>query len=105
MQAKLSVIIAAVSLLLSGAQVMAHHAFSAEFDANRPVALRGTVTKMEWVNPHSWLYIDVKGPDGQVVNWAFELGPVNALYRRGWTKLSIPTGIEVVMDGYRAKNG
>ena len=102
---KLSVMIAAVGLVLVGEPVAAHHAFSAEFDADRPVTLRGTVTKMEWVNPHSWLYVDVKGPNGEVVNWAFELGPINALYRRGWTKQSVPAGIEVVVDGFGVKNG
>ena len=105
MRAKLMAFGAGVAFLLAGAEVVAHHAFAAEFDADRPITLRGTVTKMEWVNPHSWLYIDVKGTDGQVVNWALELGPVNQLYRRGWTKHSVPTGIEVLVEGYAAKNG
>lgn len=83
----------------------AHHAFSAEFDANQPITLRGTVTKMEWINPHSWIYVDVKAPDGTVTNWAVEAGAPNAMFRRGWNKNSIPVGIEIVVDGYRAKNG
>ena len=91
--------------LFSAPAAFAHHAFSAEFDANQPITLRGTVTKMEWVNPHSWLYVDVKGPDGSVTNWAVEAGAPNAMFRRGWNKNSIPVGIEVVVDGYRAKNG
>jgi hypothetical protein len=85
--------------------VLAHHAFTAEFDASKPVTLRGTVTKMEWVNPHSWIHLDVKGPDGKVETWAIEAGAPNAMFRRGWNKNSIPVGIEIVVEGYRAKNG
>lgn len=85
--------------------VFAHHAFTAEFDATKPVTLRGTVTKMEWVNPHSWIHLDVKKPDGTVETWAVEAGAPNAMFRRGWNKNSIPVGIEVVIEGYRAKNG
>jgi hypothetical protein len=84
---------------------LAHHAFTAEFDATKPVKLRGVVTKMEWVNPHSWITMDVKGPDGKVESWAVEAGAPNAMFRRGWNKNSIPVGIEIVVDGYRAKNG
>jgi hypothetical protein len=104
MRAKLTAFIGAAAVLLAAADLVAHHAFAAEFDADKPVKVRGTVTKMEWVNPHSWLYVDVKGPDGKVVNWAFELGPVNSLYRRGWTKHSVQPGTEVVIEGYAAKN-
>jgi len=105
MRSTITILTAGIGFLLATSGISAHHAFAAEFDADRPVKVRGTITKMEWVNPHSWLYVDVKGPDGKVVNWAFELGPVNSLYRRGWTKHSVPPGIEVVVEGYAAKNG
>ena len=95
----------ASSLFLAAIPLWAHHAFSAEFDSNKPVKLRGTVTKVEWINPHSWIHIDVKGADGTVVNWMIEGGSPNALLRRGVTKNLIPEGIEVVVDGYRAKDG
>lgn len=97
--------IAVGSLLLATVPATAHHAFAAEFDVDKPVKVRGTITKVEWVNPHAWLYVDVKGADGAVVNWHFELGPPNALIRLGWKKDSIPTGLEVEITGYRAKSG
>jgi hypothetical protein len=83
----------------------AHHAFAAEFDANKPVKFTGKITKMEWVNPHAWLHVDVKKPDGTVENWAIEAGTPNVLYRRGLTKESLLVGTEVVVDGYQAKDG
>jgi hypothetical protein len=92
-------------VLLAGEPVGAHHAFSAEFDAAQPIVLKGTVSKAEWINPHSWVYIDVKGADGKIVTWAIECGAPNALLRRGWNKNSLPIGTEVVVDGYRAKDG
>jgi uncharacterized protein DUF6152 len=98
-------LIAAAALLALSAQGWAHHAFSAEFDANKPLKLRGNVTKMDWMNPHAWLHIDVKGPDGAVASWMIELGPPNALLKRGWTKQSVPIGIEVIVDGYQSKDG
>jgi hypothetical protein len=93
-------------LLLQGAlTVSAHHAFSSEFDANRPLILRGTVTKTEWVNPHSWIHIEVKDADGKVASWAIECGAPNSLLRRGLNKNSIPIGTEIVVDGYQARDG
>ena len=88
-----------------GAPLAAHHAFSAEFDANNPVTLKGSVTKIEWINPHSWLYIDVKDADGKSVGWKVEMGAPNQLLRRGWNKSSLPVGTQVIVEGYRAKNG
>ena len=85
--------------------VSAHHSFAAEFDGTKPVTLKGTITQMKWVNPHSWLYIDVKGSDGKVVNWALEFGLPQALYRRGWTKKDLPVGQEVTIQGFLAKDG
>jgi hypothetical protein len=99
---KLTILLALIGAV--SVPLVAHHAFAAEFDVNQPVKVRGVVTKVEWVNPHAWIYVDVKGPDGQVVNWHFELGPPNALFRLGWKKDAIPTGTEVEISGFRAKN-
>jgi hypothetical protein len=92
-------------IALMAKPVLAHHSFAAEFDGTQPVTLKGTLTRMEWVNPHGWVYLDVKGPDGTVVNWAIETGGPNALLRRGLRKSDFPVGIEVVVTGYKAKNG
>jgi hypothetical protein len=107
MPTKLTVVVMSVGLLFAGTAVSlrAHHAFAAEFDANKPVHFKGTVTKMEWVNPHVWLHLDVKKPDGTVEKWAFEAGTPNVLFRRGFTKQSLLPGTEVVVDGYQAKDG
>jgi Family of unknown function (DUF6152) len=98
-------VLLALMVLLPAIPVLAHHAFSAEFDGNKQVNLRGSITKMDWINPHAWLYIDVKSPSGKVDNWAIELGPPNALIKRGWTKKSVPPGVEVLVVGYQAKDG
>ena len=84
---------------------LAHHAFAAEFDANTPVNFKGPITKIEWVNPHTWLHIEVKQPDGTAVHWAIEAGTPNVLFRRGFTKETLKPGTEVVVDGYQAKDG
>jgi Family of unknown function (DUF6152) len=83
----------------------AHHSFAAEYDAFKPVTLKGTLTKVDWINPHAWLFIDVKDDSGKVTNWAIEFGSPNALLRRGLRRTDFPHGIEVIVDGYRAKNG
>ncbi len=85
--------------------VVAHHSFAAEYDANKPITLQGTVTSMVWSNPHAWIYVDVKGSDGKVVNWAIETGNPNGLYRRGWRKTDLPAGAELRIEGYLAKDG
>ena len=83
----------------------AHHAFAAEFDSSKPIKLRGTVVKMEWINPHTWLHLDVKRVDGKTERWMIEGGPPNALYRRGFNKDSLPVGAEILVEGFRAKDG
>ena len=96
--------VTAVWLSLAALPASAHHAFSAEFDARRPVTLRGTVVKVEWINPHSWFHVDVKTPDGRVQRWMVEAGNPNNLFRRGWSKDVISPGMEIVIDGYQAKD-
>ena len=95
---------AVAGLLISGASLVAHHSFSAEFDIKQPLTLRGTVVGMEWINPHSWLHLEVKRPDGKVERWEVELGPPNALLRRGWRRELTPKGAVVDVHGMRAKD-
>ena len=94
-----------VLAVLGGAPVWAHHAFAAEFDAKKPVKLRGTVTKMEWINPHAWIHVDVKKADGTVDEWMVEAGTPNTLLRRGFTRDSLKPGTEIIVDGYQSKDG
>jgi hypothetical protein len=107
MRMKLLVALVAGGLLLNGAAmaVVAHHAFNSEFDAAKPIKLTGVVKKMEWINPHSWLTIDVKHPDGTVETWEIEAGAPNAMFRRGFNRNSLPIGTEVVVNGFQAKDG
>ena len=99
----LSVGVVALGVVLAGPVVSAHHSFSAEFDIDQPVTLKGTLTELEWVNPHGWIHMDVAGPDGAVVNWAVEMGNPTALLRRGLRRSDFPPGTEIVVDGYKAK--
>jgi hypothetical protein len=107
MRTKLAIAVSITGLAMSGwaTQTSAHHAFAAEFDANKPVSFKGTISKVEWVNPHSWFHIVVKQADGSVENWAIEAGTPNVLFRRGFTKDSLMPGTEIVVDGYQAKDG
>ena len=107
MRTKLFSVVAGAALLVAAAAVpvIAHHSFAAEFDSKKPVKMRGTVVKMEWINPHSWIHIDVKKEDGKVERWMVEGGAPNALLRRGWTKKSLPEGTEILVEGFQAKDG
>jgi hypothetical protein len=105
MRKKISALVGGVALLLAGSPVWAHHAFAAEFDADKPVKIRGTVVKWELINPHSWLQIEAKDEDGKVTTWRFEGPPPNTLFRLGFTKDALPPGTEVIVEGYQAKDG
>jgi len=103
MKTKLSLI--AAGLLVAAAPALAHHSFAAEYDNNKSLKLTGTVTKVEWMNPHARFYVDVKDEGGKVTNWEFELGSPNGLMRRGWTRNSLKPGDTVTVSGYQAKDG
>lgn len=105
MRTRLAIVLAGAGLLLAAAPVWAHHAFAAEFNEKAPLKLQGVVTKWELVNPHSWIHLDVKGPDGKVTPWMIEGGSPNALFRNGFTKDSLPEGTEIIVEGYKAKDG
>ena len=96
---------AAAAWIAATGGVIAHHSFAAEFDVNQPITLEGVLTKMEWINPHGWIYVDVKGQDGTVTNWAVETGAPNALLRRGLRRTDFPLGVDVRITGYKAKSG
>jgi len=100
-----AVVLAVGGLLLAAAPVWAHHAFAAEFDGDKPIKFKGTVTKMEWINPHAWIHIDVKSEDGKVTPWMIEAAAPNALLRRGWTKKDLLAGTEILVEGFQAKDG
>ena len=105
MRGKLFAAVVAFGLCGTVMPVLAHHSFAAEFDADKPVKLTGAVTRVEWINPHSWIHMDVKGPDGTVENWMVEGGTPNALVRRGFSKNSLLPGTIIVVDGFRSKDG
>ncbi|HTS27001.1 MAG TPA: DUF6152 family protein [Bryobacteraceae bacterium] len=105
MKGTLGLVAAAGAVLISAFQLPAHHAFTAEFDVKKPVKLRGIVARVEMVNPHSWIYIDVKNEDGTTTQWMLEAGSPNVLIRRGFTKTSLPKGTDVIFEGFQAKDG
>ena len=106
MRASLAIgLVAAIGMLAAASPAVAHHAFSAEFDADMPVTLQGTVTRMEWVNPHAWIHIAVERDDGTTEAWMVEGGAPNALLRRGFNKNSLPPGTIIMVEGYQAKDG
>lgn len=97
--------LASLGLVIAAAPVWAHHSFAAQFDDKAPITIKGTLSKMEWLNPHTWIHVDVKEPDGKVVTWAIEGATPNSLLRRGLRQADFPSGVELEVHGYRAKNG
>ena len=105
MKVKSAGLAAAIGFVLASGTAIAHHSFAAEFDANKPVNMKGTVTKIEWANPHTYFYVDITDPDGKVVNWGMEMGSPNGLMRQGWTRNTLKVGDVVSVEGSQAKDG
>jgi hypothetical protein len=105
MRIRLILVVAGMALVAAAMPARAHHAFASEFDARKPVKFTATVTKMEWINPHAWMHVAVKKADGTVENWMIEAGSPNSLFRRGITKDTVKVGMQVVVDGYQARDG
>jgi len=105
MRIRLVLVVAGMALVAAAVPARAHHAFASEFDAKKPVKFTATVTKMEWINPHAWMHVAVKKPDGTVENWMIEAGSPNSLFRRGIDKNTVRVGMQVVVDGYQARDG
>ncbi len=104
MRIQASVFVASLSLMAASVPLLAHHSFAAEYDSNKPIKISGVVTKVEWMNPHARFYVDVKGADGKVINWNFELGAIPVLLKQGWTKNSLKEGDQVSVEGSAAKD-
>jgi hypothetical protein len=105
MRVKAGIVVAVLSLIPAAVPVLAHHSFAAEYDANKPITITGTVTRLEWMNPHARFYVDVKEPDGRISHWNFELGAIPVLVKQGWRRDSLKPGDEVTVEGSRAKDG